>query len=66
MCARGHMYDMIGDLCIIGEEMLLRGVGLMDEERTYTAFGGGWGGGVNRSTTMRLLLDTARIELRPC
>lgn len=59
LCALGHMYSNVGDLFIIGEEMLCRGVGLMDEERTDMAFR------ASLSTTMRLSLTAARIELYP-
>lgn len=58
--ALGHMHGEIGDLCIIGEEMLCRGVGLMDEERADMAFR------ASLSTTMRLSLHAAHIELYPC
>lgn len=60
MCVCVHSGSEIGDPCIIGEEMLCRGVGLMDEERADMAFR------TSLSTTMRLSLDTAHIELYPC
>lgn len=58
--ALGHMYSGTGDLCVIGEEMLCRGVGLMDEERTDMAFR------TSLSTTIKLSLNSAHIELYPC
>lgn len=52
-----HAHSTIAHL--IGEEMLFRGVGLMDEERR------GWRWWGSRFTTMRLSHTAAHIELNP-
>lgn len=54
------MYSEVGALYIIGEEMLLRGVCVMEEERTDMVFR------ATLSTTMRLSLHAACIEPYPC